>query len=387
MVDSPRRPPRWRTRSSLEIGRDLTEKARSCSTSTPTRRPPSHPLHRFITPKTSSQPTTAVSCYNWTRTFAVASRASALSHQSAPPLGTDICSNTRTPIGLTASCTTIHGVDIGYTGRRRIRVTAPKFIGSAEEERAVSADIAKEVELGRVAGPFLTPPFPHYRCSPLKTVPKKGSANKYRTIHHLSYPHGRSINTSTADWPCPLARFSHAVDMVRRLGKGCYMAKVDVQAAYRAIPIRPADWPLLGMHWLGQYFFHRTLPFGLRSSCHLWEQYATAAEWIIINAFGVRNLLHYLDDSFIANATEEGCAADLAAVKRAMQDLGIPDAPDKTTGPETRITFLGIQIDSRQMTVSLVQPRLDSLRLLLREWDNRHTCSLRQLQSTIGTLS
>ena len=66
----------------------------------------------------------------------------------------------------------------------------------------------------------------------------------------------------TADWPCPLARFSQAVDMVRRLGKGCYMAKVDVQAAYRAIPIRPADWPLLGMHWHGQYFFHRTLPFG-----------------------------------------------------------------------------------------------------------------------------
>jgi hypothetical protein len=281
----------------------------------------------------------------------------------------------------------IHGVDIGYTGRRRVRVTAPNFIDSAEQERAVSADIAKEIELGRVAGPFLTPPFPHYRCSPLKTVPKKGSANKYRIIHHLSYPHGRSINTSTADWPCPLARFSQAVDMVRRLGKGCYMAKVDVQAAYRAIPIRPADWPLLGMYWHGQYFFHRTLPFGLRSSCHLRERYATAAEWIITNAFGVQNLLHYVDDSFIANATKQGCASDLTGVKRAMQDLGIPDAPDKTKGPETRITFLGIQIDSQQMTVSLDQARLDSLRLLLREWDDRYTCSLRQLQSTIGTLS
>ena len=98
-------------------------------------------------------------------------------------------------------------------------------------------------------------------------------------------------------------------------------------------------------------------------------------------------MLHYVDDSFITNSTKQGCAADLTGVKHAMQDLGTPDAPDKTKGPETRITFLGIQIGSQQMTVSLDQARLDSLRFLLREWDDRHTCSLRQLQSTIGTLS
>ncbi len=281
----------------------------------------------------------------------------------------------------------IHGVDIGYQGPRTLRITAPNFIEGEVEARAVSVDIANEVSLGRIAGPYDRPPFPHYRCSPLKTVPKKGSATKHRIIHHLSYPHGRSVNSCTADWPCPLARFAQAVDIVRRSGRGCFMAKVDVKAAYRTIAVRPADWPLLGMHWEGRYYFHRTLPFGLRSSCHLWERYATAAEWVITHVFGVVDIIHYVDDSFLAAATEEACLHCLRQTKLAYDELGVPDAPDKTEGPTTRLTFLGIQIDSQAMTVSLDQPKLDAIRLLLREWAGRETCSLRQLQSTIGTLA
>jgi hypothetical protein len=281
----------------------------------------------------------------------------------------------------------IHGVDIGYRGRRTMRITSPNFTEGGAEQQAVSTDIANEVALGRIAGPYDSSPFPYFRCSPIKTVAKKGSTVKYRVIHHLSYPHGRSVNSSTADWPCPLARFAQAVDIVRRLGQGCFMAKADVKAAYRTIAVRPADWPLLGMYWQGRYYFHRTLPFGLRSSCHLWERYATAAEWIVTNVFGVADIIHYVDDFFLAAATEEACQHSLGQTKRAFDELGVPDAPDKTEGPTTRLTFLGVQIDSEAMTVSLDQPRLETIRLLLREWAGRDACSLRQLQSTIGTLA
>ena len=281
----------------------------------------------------------------------------------------------------------ICGVDIGYRGLRSLRITSPNFTKSEAEERAVSADIANEVALGRIAGPYDSPPFTSFRCSPIKTVAKKGSSVKFRVIHHLSYPHGRSVNSATADWPCPLARFAQAVDIVRRLGRGCYMAKVDVKAAYRTIAVRPADWPLLGIYWQGRYYFHRTLPFGLRSSCHLWERYATATEWIITNVFGVADILHYVDDFFLAAATKVACLHSLAQTKRAFDELGVPDAPDKTEGPTTRLTFLGVQIDSEAMTVSLNRSRLEAIRLLLREWVGRDACSLRQLQSTIGTLA
>jgi hypothetical protein len=55
----------------------------------------------------------------------------------------------------------IFGVDIGYSGSRKANVTSPNFTYSEAEDQAVSADIANEVRLNRMAGPFSAPPFPH----------------------------------------------------------------------------------------------------------------------------------------------------------------------------------------------------------------------------------
>lgn len=45
----------------------------------------------------------------------------------------------------------------------------------------------RELEEGRVAGPFNSPPFINFRVSPLGIVPKK-QPNTYRFIPHLSFP-------------------------------------------------------------------------------------------------------------------------------------------------------------------------------------------------------
>jgi hypothetical protein len=74
-------------------------------------------------------------------------------------------------------------------------------------------------------------------------------------------------------------------------------------------------------------------------------------------------------------------------MKTAMEQLGMPDAPDKTIPPTTRLNYLGICIDSVQMSISLDQQRVDSTVALLDVWRARTHCSLRQLQSICGTLS
>jgi hypothetical protein len=244
------------------------------------------------------------------------------------------------------------------------------------------------VRLGHIAGPFPRPPWPHFICSPLKTVPKKGSTTKYRIIHHLSYPHGRSVNSNTLEWPCRLARFDDAISLVRRLGPGCFMAKVDIKAAYRCVPVRPADWPILGMHWEGAYYFHTTLPFGLRSSCHLWERYATAAQWILQHSFGLSDIVHYVDDFFLAASTRSSCQCHLNRTCEGMAALGMPIADDKTELPCTRIVFLGITINSIDMSISLGPDRVAAVRALVGGWlssPDPHTP--RELQSLIGVLS
>eukprot|EP00731_Ephydatia_muelleri_P013612 Em0007g922a len=65
-------------------------------------------------------------------------------------------------------------------------------------------------------------------------------------------------------------------------------AKIDLKAAFHLIPVRAVDWVHLGMD-------RTCLPFGLRSSLSLINNYADALHWIMASNCGAQ-LLHYLDD-------------------------------------------------------------------------------------------
>eukprot|EP00731_Ephydatia_muelleri_P037997 Em0622g3a len=65
-------------------------------------------------------------------------------------------------------------------------------------------------------------------------------------------------------------------------------AKIDLKAAFHLIPVRAVDWVHLGMD-------RTCLPFGLRSSLSLINNYADALHWIMASYYGAQ-LLPYLDD-------------------------------------------------------------------------------------------
>ena len=88
--------------------------------------------------------------------------------------------------------------------------------------------------------------------------------------------------------------------MVSRLGRGALMAKFDVEAAYRNIPVHPYDRFLLGMKWRESYYVDLTLPFGLRSAPYIFNSVADMVEWILVHSYEVSDLLHYLDDFITA---------------------------------------------------------------------------------------
>ena len=69
------------------------------------------------------------------------------------------------------------------------------------------------------------------------------------------------------------------------------MAKVDMQHAYRNVPVHPDDRHLLGTEWRGR---NKTLPFTLRSAPKLFCVLADALGWIL-KAAGVEWSIHYID--------------------------------------------------------------------------------------------
>ena len=94
-------------------------------------------------------------------------------------------------------------------------------------ERVVQEKIAKEVQEGRVFGPFTTPPL----VSPLGIVPKK-TPGEFRLILHLSYPDGGSVNDAIPQELCTICytSFDEAVSIVRRCGVGAELAKCDIKS-------------------------------------------------------------------------------------------------------------------------------------------------------------
>ena len=81
--------------------------------------------------------------------------------------------------------------------------------------------------------------------------------------------------------------------------------------------------------------------FGSCSSPFIFNQFAEALSWILVCVFGIPHIIHYLDYFFLYASSFEECENDMAKVKLAFSELGVPLAPDKVIGPATVITYLG----------------------------------------------
>ena len=99
-------------------------------------------------------------------------------------------------------------------------------------------------------------------------VPKGHNTEKWRLITDLSYPPDGSVNDGIDPTLCTLSYVTvdEVANLAAYLGKGTLMAKVDIESAYRLIPVHPLDRLLQAIKWRDHIFIDAMLPFGLRSA-------------------------------------------------------------------------------------------------------------------------
>ena len=108
---------------------------------------------------------------------------------------------------------------------------------------------------------------------------------------------------------------------------------------------------------LRQYYVDLFLPFGLRSSPAIFNHYADALE-LAMRAKGMQDLLHYLDDYFMAGPADTGnCQHNIGKMVGVCRDLGFAVNPTKVTPPMSVTNFLGIDINFVQ-GVACIDPEL-----------------------------
>lgn len=252
----------------------------------------------------------------------------------------------------------------------------------------MSQYIQSELEVGRLVGPIPEGLVPLVQVSPIGLIPKAHQVNKWRMIVDLSFPRHHSVNAGISEDLASLtyAHVDKAVARIRELGPGTELIKMDLESAYRQVPIHPEDHHLLGIFWNGN-----TCGSGSPIWAAICTQYFSAVAdmmaWALHGA-GIQHLIHYLDDFlfFVSPTSNDGsCIWDLAL--RIFAFLGIPVSVHKTEGPACCVTFLDILLDTVAGELRLPKSKVHHMRDLLRDWAGRRTCTRRQLECFLGHLS
>ena len=204
-------------------------------------------------------------------------------------------------------------------------------------------------------------------------IPKGHNTGKWRLITDLSYPSNLSVNDGID--PCLCSLSYTTVDdialLISQSGGGSLLAKIDIESAYRLIPVHPQDRPLQAMAWNGQVYVDPMLPFGLRSAPKIFNTVADALNWHLTQS-GIPLIRHYLDDFIIVAPPHSPlCQEYLEILNRESQALGIPTADHKRDGPMTCLTFLRIEVDTIAGQLRLPNNKLLRLQSLLQAWGDR----------------
>ena len=178
-----------------------------------------------------------------------------------------------------------------------------------------------------------------------------------------------------------------AVEKILQLGRNSLLAKIDIEHAYRNIPVHPSDRRLLGMTWRGHLYVDTVLPFGLRSAPKIFSAIAVGVELIALHS-GVSQVLHYLDD-FLTMGKEdtEECSHNLSQLIQICHRLGLPLKRQKLEGSSPTLVFLGILLNTRNMEMCLPDEKLVEIRQLIGKWLTRKAGKKRELLSLIGKLA
>jgi len=280
------------------------------------------------------------------------------------------------------------GFSLNYQGPR-LPTDANNLPSARKYPDILQGKIDKDVEAGRIAGPFVSRPLPTLRISPLGLVPKKDG--DFRVIHHLSYPALSSVNDfiDESSTSVKYSSIDDAVEMIQSLGKGAKLGISDIKKAFRLLPVWPGDFDLLGFRIKDKFYFDKCLPMGASISCALFEQFSTFIQWAVeYESDSKPSILHYLDDFLFGGKSETTqCQETMHKFEQVCTSLWVPIANEKTKGPSTVITFLGVEFDTINMELRLPSEKLQKLQLQLDHILHKDKITLLQLQSLLGSLN
>lgn len=251
--------------------------------------------------------------------------------------------------------------------------------------------INTELQHQAIVGPFHHDPFhPWMRKSPVMSRPKKDST-KRRIIIDLTFPGEDGVNGGIdihsvlgRDISYTLPTIWDLTNYLKLIGRGAWVWKADLERAYRQLRVDPLDTPLLGLQVDSGIFLDLCPSFGCRSSSAACQRTSNAVVYIMKSAGHV--IYAYLDDFAGCAPTRHQADKAYQAFLTLLNTLGLKLAIDKCQSPTQRIIWLGYEVDTLRMMVSIPADKIQELKHECHSWLQKHRVTKKALQSLLGRI-
>ena len=128
------------------------------------------------------------------------------------------------------------------------------------------------------------------------------------------------------------------VEQLVVLGKGAFIAKADLQDAFRIIPVLPLDYRLLGFKCQGLKYFDMCLPVDCSNSWQTIELLSQVLQLISQYKFQVSSMSDILDDFIFFGKTQSEYHFNLSRFLELSRMVNLPKKQSKTVFPSTTVT-------------------------------------------------
>ena len=249
-----------------------------------------------------------------------------------------------------------------------------------EPSEAMSRNVLDEFGEGRIAEAVTKPTCIHS----LGAVPK--SDGGYRTITDCSRPQGESVNNHSESL-APRFEFKRLDYVTAALTDSAYMSVVDIKSAYRAVSVNPDHWKFQGFRWNMEgeehTFIDRRLCFGGSTAPYYFNLISDFIQENLTSD-GRTNVMNYMDDFLVWATDQESCLEAQRKTTELLRYLGFYVSWKKVTAPSTKVQYLGIIINTVDMTLSIPDGKLAELRDLLGRHRKSRTISKKDLERLTG---
>ena len=296
------------------------------------------------------------------------------------------------------------GFSLGYQGPKTRKDTSNNIPFTVGNHLEMWKKIMKEVQVGRMAGPFDQIPFENYVQSPIGLVPKAG--NQTRLIFHLSYkfPNGnKSINYWTPAESCTvkyndidhtIGNCLHWIELAGEQFDRIYFLKTDLKSTFHVLPGHRDEYFLLILKANNpetnkiQYFVDKSMPFGASMSCHNFQRFSDALKHLVQELKGIRQTItNYLDDFLFLHYLRQICNELLRGFLEVCELIRFPVAIEKTMWATEIIEFLGVLLNGRKCTICIPADKVTKALNQIQQITHRKRTTIKTLQQVTGTLN